>query len=146
MTGLQIATEGFFGPLQERPALGGLIFLGIFRESARHKKPLVFCPGRFRSAPSLRVMEWSVGVLLPGMTVRTRRLLLRANRCSCYESKRARLPWDCNTETAWEFEGNKFFQEFGIESENYCNFAYSDLACFKTGISGSAFFQSVRKS
>ena len=28
----------------------------------------------------------------------------------------------------------------------YCSFAYSALACFKMGMSGSASFQSVRKS
>jgi hypothetical protein len=28
----------------------------------------------------------------------------------------------------------------------YCSFAYSALACLKIGMSGSAFFQSVRKS
>jgi len=28
----------------------------------------------------------------------------------------------------------------------YCNFAYSALACFRMGMSGSASFQSVRKS
>jgi hypothetical protein len=29
---------------------------------------------------------------------------------------------------------------------NYSSFAYSALACFRSGMSGSAFFQSVRKS
>jgi hypothetical protein len=29
---------------------------------------------------------------------------------------------------------------------SYCSFAYSALACLKIGMSGSAFFQSVRKS
>ncbi len=29
---------------------------------------------------------------------------------------------------------------------DYCSFAYSDLACFKTATSGSASFQSARKS
>jgi hypothetical protein len=31
-------------------------------------------------------------------------------------------------------------------SPRYCNFAYSALACFRMGMSGSASFQSVRKS
>ncbi len=30
--------------------------------------------------------------------------------------------------------------------ESYCSFAYSVLACFKTGMSGSASFHNVRKS
>ena len=29
---------------------------------------------------------------------------------------------------------------------SYCSFAYSALACFRMGMSGSAFFQRVRKS
>jgi hypothetical protein len=33
-----------------------------------------------------------------------------------------------------------------ISSVDYCSFAYSDSASFRTGISGSASFQSVRKS
>jgi hypothetical protein len=35
---------------------------------------------------------------------------------------------------------------FGAPGSNYCNFAYSALASFKIGMSGSASFQSVRKS
>jgi hypothetical protein len=34
----------------------------------------------------------------------------------------------------------------GIEPRNYCSFAHSPLACFRMGMSGSASFQSVRKS
>ena len=37
----------------------------------------------------------------------------------------------------------KFLRESAI---NYCNFAYSALASFRMGMSGSASFQSVRKS
>jgi len=47
-------------------------------------------------------------------------------------------------------------REFGIKAiavpesnarvQDYCNFAYSALACFRMGISGSASFQRVRKS
>ena len=33
-----------------------------------------------------------------------------------------------------------------IPAKNHCNFANSALACFRIGISGSASFQSVRKS
>jgi len=33
-----------------------------------------------------------------------------------------------------------------FSSVDYCNFAYSVLACFRMGMSGSASFQSVRKS
>ena len=33
-----------------------------------------------------------------------------------------------------------------IASVDYCNFAYSALACFRMGMSGSASFQSMRKS
>jgi hypothetical protein len=33
-----------------------------------------------------------------------------------------------------------------LERRNYCNFAYSVLASFRIGMSGSASFQSVRKS
>jgi hypothetical protein len=33
-----------------------------------------------------------------------------------------------------------------IRTEHYCNFAYSALACFRMGMSGSASFQSERKS
>ena len=32
------------------------------------------------------------------------------------------------------------------DEENYCSFAYSPLACFRMGMSGSASFQRVRKS
>ena len=35
---------------------------------------------------------------------------------------------------------------FWVERGNYCSFAYSALACFRMGMSGSASFQSVRKS
>src|ERR1700691_3828230 len=31
-------------------------------------------------------------------------------------------------------------------ASNYCNLAYSALACFRTGTSGSAFFHSAKKS
>ena len=31
-------------------------------------------------------------------------------------------------------------------TDNYCNFAYSALACLRMGMSGSAFFHSVKKS
>lgn len=34
----------------------------------------------------------------------------------------------------------------GRERGSYCNLAYSAFACFKMGMSGSASFQSVRKS
>ena len=33
-----------------------------------------------------------------------------------------------------------------LERGNCCSFAYSTLACFRTGMSGSASFQRVRKS
>jgi hypothetical protein len=33
-----------------------------------------------------------------------------------------------------------------LSERSYCNFAYSALACFRMGMSGSASFQSVRKS
>ena len=42
----------------------------------------------------------------------------------------------------WDFpQGLK-----AISGQNYCNFAYSALACFRMGMSGSASFQRVRKS
>src|SRR6516162_5141132 len=34
----------------------------------------------------------------------------------------------------------------GLIRRGYCNFAYSALACFRMGMSGSASFQRVRKS
>jgi hypothetical protein len=34
----------------------------------------------------------------------------------------------------------------GRSVSSYCNFSYSALACFKTGMSGSASFQNAKKS
>ena len=36
--------------------------------------------------------------------------------------------------------------EVSLSVPSYCSFAYSSLACFRMGMSGSAFFQRVRKS
>ena len=35
---------------------------------------------------------------------------------------------------------------FGVNSNRYCNFAYSALASFRMGMSGSASFHNARKS
>jgi hypothetical protein len=42
--------------------------------------------------------------------------------------------------------GRDYIEEASLASGDYCSFAYSALACFRTGMSGSASFQSVRKS
>jgi hypothetical protein len=47
--------------------------------------------------------------------------------------------WQTQSQRAWPTHA-----WFGVST--YCNFAYSALACFRMGMSGSASFQRVRKS
>jgi len=45
-----------------------------------------------------------------------------------------------------EFLGVKITDVPSTSVSSYCSLAYSDLACFRIGMSASAFFQRVKKS
>jgi hypothetical protein len=51
---------------------------------------------------------------------------------------------DKNLDSKWSRQRSPAGQPVGCYY--YCNFAYSALACFRMGMSGSASFQMVRKS
>ena len=50
------------------------------------------------------------------------------------------------SDVAWSHQLSATIKRRGRTSPLYCSFAYSALACFRMGMSGSASFQIVRKS